>query len=714
MSSNSRRACANVILILLTASCVLAAVPRLISYQGRLDGGGDGPVDLTVRFYDSEFGGNLLFEETHVGVPRSQGLFTIQIGSETAGGVPNAALNAPGVWLAMAVNGGAELTPRTQLIMVPYAAKAEAAEGLVVPGTFDEAVHVGADAHVGVGATASPSARLHVGAVLGADLWDTVNVRASSTPLTEDGTLYLDSLIAEFKNVPIAAGVRDDGYRVGLRAETYCNAATFEGTLATQYGLWSRVGTYGSATGTVERAVAARLETLDSGGPILDSYGVYQTGADTKNYFEGAIGIGDTTPDATLDVVGDVAVGSRLAMTPTTFGYSSGWKVLVLGSAGTEYTQDAVTLSLGYDPSNNPSGSFIGDGREILVRNHMRFVQPSETDDGFLRTLTLHNGNVGIGTTSPGEELTVGGDGTAATRVHIFTPGANDPNAAADFVDLSFGIGPHHVHNTQLGIIRATAESDAPEPLEGSLAFYVNGGPNMSRAMTITSASMVGIGTSAPSSMLEVAGTVTANAFVGDGSGLTNLPVTGGLWSENGDDIYYTAGKVGIGTSTPATQFEVAGTGRFTVLEVNGGADLAEPFPVTPDADAPAIEPGMVMVIDPENAGQLRPATTAYDCKVAGVISGAKDLPPGMIMQAQQHDLARGNHPVALTGRVWCWCDANVGGAIRPGDMLTTSETPGHAMRATDRERAFGSVIGKAMTSLESGRGLVLVLVSLQ
>jgi len=49
-----------------------------------------------------------------------------------------------------------------------------------------------------------------------------------------------------------------------------------------------------------------------------------------------------------------------------------------------------------------------------------------------------------------------------------------------------------------------------------------------------------------------------------------------------------------------------------------------------------------------------------------------------------------------------------------PGDLLTTSDTPGHAMRATDRTRAYGATIGKAMSSLKDGRGLVLVLVSLQ
>ena len=75
--------------------------------------------------------------------------------------------------------------------------------------------------------------------------------------------------------------------------------------------------------------------------------------------------------------------------------------------------------------------------------------------------------------------------------------------------------------------------------------------------------------------------------------------------------------------------------------------------------------------------------------------------------------MADGQHPVALTGRVWTWCDAATG-AIAPGDLLTTSGRPGHAMKVTDHGKAQGAIIGKAMSSLREGTGLVLILVSLQ
>jgi len=69
--------------------------------------------------------------------------------------------------------------------------------------------------------------------------------------------------------------------------------------------------------------------------------------------------------------------------------------------------------------------------------------------------------------------------------------------------------------------------------------------------------------------------------------------------------------------------------------------------------------------------------------------------------------------PIALSGRVWVRCDA-AEKPIAPGDLLTTSATPGLAMRVGDYARAQGAIIGKAMTALPGGEGLVLVLVSLQ
>jgi hypothetical protein len=62
---------------------------------------------------------------------------------------------------------------------------------------------------------------------------------------------------------------------------------------------------------------------------------------------------------------------------------------------------------------------------------------------------------------------------------------------------------------------------------------------------------------------------------------------------------------------------------------------------------------------------------------------------------------------------VYCKVDAQLS-RVEVGSLLTTSSTPGHAMKATDKDRAFGAVIGKALAGLESGRGLIPILVALQ
>jgi hypothetical protein len=146
---------------------------------------------------------------------------------------------------------------------------------------------------------------------------------------------------------------------------------------------------------------------------------------------------------------------------------------------------------------------------------------------------------------------------------------------------------------------------------------------------------------------------------------------------------------------------EVTGDIRLT------NADCAEDFDI---ADTDPIEPGTVMVLG-DDEGALHQSRRPYDKRVAGVVSGAGDYKPGIVLDKRQSENER--KPIALLGKVFCKVDARFG-AIEVGDLLTTSATPGHAMKTNDPLKAFGAVIGKALRPLKEGQGLIPILIALQ
>lgn len=137
------------------------------------------------------------------------------------------------------------------------------------------------------------------------------------------------------------------------------------------------------------------------------------------------------------------------------------------------------------------------------------------------------------------------------------------------------------------------------------------------------------------------------------------------------------------------------------------GADCAEQFHVGGDN---FIEPGTVVVFNGD--GAVRESGEAYDRKVAGVVAGAGEYRPGIVLDKYAGDSAT-RAAVSLIGKVYCKVDAGYA-PIEVGDMLTSSPTQGHAMKATDHGRAFGAVVGKALRPLDSGRGLIPILITLQ
>jgi hypothetical protein len=177
----------------------------------------------------------------------------------------------------------------------------------------------------------------------------------------------------------------------------------------------------------------------------------------------------------------------------------------------------------------------------------------------------------------------------------------------------------------------------------------------------------------------------------------------GFVWYKGGahDDRYHNGGGGQLLMSLDSSGLSVS------TLTIRGGADLAEPFQLS----STAIAKGSVVIIDPENPGKLKLSDQSYDQRVAGVVSGANGINPGISLH--QEGLLEGGQNVALSGRVYVLADAE-NGAIQPGDLLTTSDTPGHAMKVSNHYKAQGATLGKAMSGLKEGKGLVLVLVTLQ
>ncbi len=177
----------------------------------------------------------------------------------------------------------------------------------------------------------------------------------------------------------------------------------------------------------------------------------------------------------------------------------------------------------------------------------------------------------------------------------------------------------------------------------------------------------------------------------------------------SGAAIWAQSNNTGImAQGSPAGYFagDILVTGDV-VLVNPGSGDIAEDFYV--DDQQINSEPGTILVINAN--GRLCAADAPYDTRVAGVVSGAGDLRPAVVLQRISSAIPRS--PIALLGKAFCKVDAAFG-SIAAGDLLTTSATPGHAMKVSDKSRALGAIIGKALACLENGVGLIPIMVSLR
>jgi len=681
------------ILAALTVSVASATVPPRINYQGHLTDGGGAPLngyyDLWFAIYgDSTDWTPLYWTEQHMAVLVDDGLFSVLLGRDYP--LTADVFDDDECWLSISIGGDPEIRPRMRFTSVPWALRAAVADSVLYGGGTAPHDHD------------SLYCRKY-------ELYNPGFINTPTNPV--DWT--------KLKNVP--AGIADGvdsvgtggGFSLPYQGESYTSSSAF----------WVR----NLNGGSVGSAIKGEHLTTGAVGQLgYGTYGVYGYSAsdwaayfEGKSYFGGWVGIGTTAPQSPLHVEGTLTLDNTIRADDTDglyFASAGGYAMRIqdngyvgIGTTAPE-TQCHIngTLTLDQKLMADDAG-----GLELA------------TDEGTTRVKITDGGLVGIGTLTPETGLHVKGSLTVDNAIY-----ADDEDGL--YINTAGGYAMRLLDNGYVGIGTNTPETlchiNGSLTVDQTILADDSGGLNFATddggiQMKITDDGDIGIGTTDPGSHQ-----LCVKSSGGGASGATlyceNDNATNGIaasFDNESSDVTVLMAQHGSGDILRCDSwvggwhwvFKVENDGRTTVSElvITGGADLSENFDVD-DAASVEVKPGMVVSIDPVNAGKLTVSREGYDRRVAGVVSGAGGVETGVVM-GQKGTEADGDVPVALTGRVYCWADASHG-AIEPGDLLTSSTTPGHAMKVTDYERSNGAILGKAMSSLDSGKGLVLVLVTLQ
>lgn len=354
--------------------------------------------------------------------------------------------------------------------------------------------------------------------------------------------------------------------------------------------------------------------------------------------------------------------------------------------------------------ATSPKANFFGttDNQPLIIKtNNVEAVR------------IVSGGSVGIGTPDPSQRLSVVGS------ISVDEGSINNGTEGQD----KTGPGLYFGSATTGEFIGSNRHPTGPNPY--GIDIY----SSFSKRLSITNGGNIGIGTDNPQAALDVRGGIKGGSLVvSDANGTAYQDNWIGMadniegstkWLHIGGitdggvrrltlsaDRVYVYGCLGIGTTNPGAKLDVNGDIRVSGDVLLPGADCAEEFDIT---HAQAVEPGTVMVI--AEGGALRACELAYDKRVAGVVSGAGTYRTGILLDKQSPGGNRS--PIALVGKVYCKVDAQYG-AIDVGDLLTSSASRGYAMKASDTDRAPGTVIGKALHSLPEGQGLIPIMVALQ
>jgi hypothetical protein len=516
-------------------------------------------------------------------------------------------------------------------------------------------------------------------------------------------------------------GTGSDNAAAGVGALEFNTAGSYNAGFGTYALEWNSTGSYNTASGFYALSAQGGTYVTGNGNTADGAYSLYSIETGSNNV---AIGFG--TLQYALSDNGEVAVGYQALQNVAgsggglTIGYANtgiGYQALQQDTYGSDNT------AIGYAALNaNVAGNNnLAIGTWALLANNggqnntavgayaLGFLSSGSGNiavgEGAGSGLSSGNNNIYIGSPAGGNENNVIRIGSGQTQTFL-----SGTSLAADL-----NVDPNGYN---IGNVNSNAVTFGISSGEGICSKRGNGAANrydlelwtdFTERLKVAQGGNVGINTDNPQQPLEVNGNylLVDGGGAGDGDGPIDAYIGG---NGGGSDV-----QIGsMNSSITAVGFWNTAANAYmhiycSSITIEGGSDLAEPFQISP-AEQPVAE-GDVVVIDDTQPGRLKLTDQPYDTRVAGVVSGANGIHPGI--QMQQQGLLEGGKNVALTGRVYVQADTS-NGSIKPGDLLTTSATPGRAMRVTDHARAQGAILGKAMSALPEGRGMVLVLVTLQ
>ena len=661
------------VLAVVSGTALAVNEPYVISFQGKLEGV-TLPVNIIFTLYNDETAGSSVWTETHnnVDVDVDTGIFNELLGNQQDLG--NALTSATGgLWMQINVN-GADLTPRQPLTAAPYAFVAEKVNadtsGIIVNANSSDKTAVyaktlsnswGDPAIYAEGAAVAIEAKSNAYGVVS-------NVNGSGSNYTAvSGT-----------NTGAGNGVYGEGaaaYGVYGKTLTADQAGVYgeaPGNLFTWQNMGGKfkaaggngIGVYGEASNTVLTApnIGGKFEAAGGEGigvyGTAKKYGVYGTtasGTPIYGYKPNGINSAVNARPAILGLNEGITFGDNPGV--------KGKSTRGVGVYGESTDSDAVraisTNGVGIFAKSTDvagivgiSGQLPGAYDEDDARNYAAGVR------GFSKA---GRGVEGISENSRGVEGT-------STNNHGVTGSTANNSYAGVYGSNSGGLG-----------VKGYASGDSGKGVYGE---------------TTTGIGVLGKSTTGSTNLLEGHGVVglTLNA---------NVPTTakryGGLFTSG-------AGGRALGVSG-----HIYATGNvYTAVTL----DIAEWV----KASDSSIEKGDVVVIDRNKMNSVKKSSAPNSTLVAGIVSSDPAFLAGN--HTEKDDIvdkevmqAKGYRMLALAGQVPTKVSAE-NGPVAIGDLLTTSNTPGHAMKATNPQ--IGTIVGKALEALPSGTGKIKVLVTLQ